>query len=169
MEMRKSILLVAVSLLSTLAASAADHKHKQPMNRHERGKFVAFAYTSSNKTAEGKAPVPGLTIAADPSILPLGSRVRISGAGPWSGEYRVGDVGGKIKGRKVDIFMTSQQEAVRFGRREIEVVLLNPAQPPLRVASPEGTRARKIETPQSLVQTATNLASASACNRCNAE
>src|SRR5919199_6448600 len=104
MEMRKSKLLVAVSLLLAPAAPAADHKHKQPMNRHERGKFVAFAYTSNKKTKEGKPPVPGFTIAADPSVLPLGSRVQIAGAGPWSGEYRVGDVGGKIKGKKVDIY-----------------------------------------------------------------
>jgi 3D (Asp-Asp-Asp) domain-containing protein len=167
MEMRKSILLVAVSLLSAHTAPAADQKHKQPMNRHERGKFVAFAYTSSKKTAEGKPPVPGFTIAADPQILPMGSRVRISGAGPWSGEYRVGDVGGKIKGRKVDIFMKSDQEAIRFGRREIEVVLL-PSPPQVRTASLEGSRARKIET-NSNKPARILVTDASVCNRCSAE
>ena len=165
MEMRKSILLVAVSLLSTLFAPAADPKHKQPMNRHERGKFVAFAYTSNNLTKEGKPPVPGLTIAADPRILPIGSRVRISGAGEWSGEYRVGDVGGGIKGRMVDIYMSSESEAIRFGRKHIEVVLLNSTPPLLRAAASEGSRARKTET--ELKQTAKNLSAPSACNRCS--
>lgn len=165
MEMRKSILLVAVSLLSAHTVPAADHKHKQPMNRHERGKFVAFAYTSSKKTAEGKPPVPGFTIAADPRILPIGSRVRISGAGPWSGEYRVGDVGGKIKGRKVDIYMKSDEEAVRFGRKEIEVVLL-PSPPPVRAASLEASRARKIDN-NSNQPAKILLTDASVCNRCS--
>ena len=156
MEMRKSKLLVAVSLLSTLFAPAADPKHKQPMNRHERGKFVAFAYTSNNLTKEGKPPVPGLTIAADPEVLPLGSRVRINGAGPWSGEYRVGDIGGQIKGRKIDIYMQSVKEALLFGRREIEVVLLNPAPP----------RNNKTNT---TVQTASILSSYAACYGCSAD
>src|SRR3954451_22016763 len=98
--MRQSKLLVAASLLQVLTAPAADQKHKQPMNRQERGKFVAFAYTSKGKTVEGVTPVAGHTIAADPAVLPFGSRVRVSGAGPLSGEYRVGDVGGNIKGRK---------------------------------------------------------------------
>lgn len=105
-------------------APAADKKHKQPMNRHERGRFVAFAYTSRGKTAEGKLPVAGKTIAADPAVLPLGSRVRISGAGPWSGEYRVGDVGANIKGRKVDIFVSGKSEAVVFGRREVTIAVI---------------------------------------------
>ena len=156
MEMRKSILLVAVSLLSAHTAPAADQKHKQPMNRHERGKFVAFAYTSSNKTAEGKSPVPGLTIAADPEVLPLGSRVRINGAGPWSGEYRVGDIGGQIKGHKIDIYMQSVKEALRFGRREIEVVLLSPAPPK---NNPNNTN----------VQTARVFSDSAACYRCSAD
>jgi len=168
MEMRKSILLVAVSLVSTLKAPAADYKHKQPMNRHERGKFVAFAYTSSNKTAEGKPPVPGFTIAADPRILPMGSRVRISGAGPWSGEYRVGDVGGQIKGRRIDIFMNSVKEAINFGRREIEVVLLTPPPSSVRSVSLEASRARKIEINPK--QVAANFSTeTSASIRCSAD
>jgi len=150
--MHQSILLVAVSLLLAPWASTADPKHKQPMNRHERGSFTAYAYTSNSQamTAEGKPPVPGLTIAADPKILPLGSRVRLTGAGPWSGEYRVGDVGGQIKGHKIDIFMRSREEAIRFGKREIEVVLLQ--SPPVRVAAPDQVRARKTDSiPESRV------------------
>ena len=43
--MRQSKLLVAVGLLLVPSAPSADRKHKQPMSRHEKGKFVAFAYT----------------------------------------------------------------------------------------------------------------------------
>src|SRR4051812_42254380 len=122
--MRKSKLLVAASLLLVPTAPAADPKHKQPMNRHERGTFVAFAYTSQGKTVEGVTPVAGKTIAADPDVIPLGSRVRVSGAGPWSGEYRVGDVGGNIKGRKVDIFVPQRKEAIAFGRRAVTISVI---------------------------------------------
>ncbi|MBC7924745.1 MAG: 3D domain-containing protein [Bryobacteraceae bacterium] len=122
--MRQSILLVAASLLAT-PSSSADPKHKQPVKTNERRKFVAFAYTSDNLTAEGRPPVPGITIAADPALLPLGSRVRISGASHWSGEYRVGDRGGKIKGSKVDIFVRTRQEAIAFGRRDVMLTVLD--------------------------------------------
>src|SRR5438270_11398874 len=122
--MHQSKLLVAASLLMVPCAPSADRKPRQPMIRYEKGKFVAFAYTSNGKTVEGVLPVAGKTIAADPSVLPLGTLVRVSGAGPWSGEYRVGDVGGKIKGRKVDIFVNGIREAITFGRREVEIAVL---------------------------------------------
>jgi 3D (Asp-Asp-Asp) domain-containing protein len=137
----KSKLLVAVSLWAVPGALSADLKHKQPMARHQKGRFVAFAYTTSQSlTAEGRLPVAGKTIAADPRVLPMGTRVRISGAGPWSGEYRVGDKGGKIKGRTVDVFVPSVAEAMEFGRRSVEVTILElPKRPPS-----EGTRARRV-------------------------
>ena len=141
----RSKLLVAFSLLPLPCAVAEDQKHKQPMVRHAKEKFVAFAYTASgNLTAEGTQPVAGKTIAADPKLLPMGSRVRIDGAGPYSGEYRVGDVGSKIKGNKVDIFVRSRDEAIQFGRRSVLLTVLEVA--PIRVASAESTRTRKAET-----------------------
>jgi 3D (Asp-Asp-Asp) domain-containing protein len=136
----KPKLLVAVSLLPTLCASAADRKHKQPMARQQKVSFVAFAYTSKGLTAEGKKPVAGKVIAADPQVLPMGTRVRVSGAGPWSGEYRVGDVGPKIKGNKIDVFVPSLLEAKEFGRRKVLVTVLGV---PPRAAASVGTRARK--------------------------
>jgi len=142
--MQQSKLLVAVSLLLVPSAPSADRKHKRPMTGHEKGKFVAFAYTSNGKTVEGVSPVAGKTIAADPSVLPLGTLVRVSGAGPWSGEYRVGDVGGNIKGRKVDIFVNGVKEAINFGRREVEIAVL---QIPFRTPSETGTRARRTSSP----------------------
>ena len=141
MRVLKSKLLVAISLLTLPCATAVDQKHKQPMNRHAK-KFTAFAYTSDDLTVEGKDPIAGHTIAADPRVLPLGSRVRVSGAGAYSGVYRVGDVGGKIKGRKVDIFVEDQREAVRFGRRAVMLTVLSVP----RAAAPDtGTRSRRCD------------------------
>jgi len=140
----KSKLLVAVSLWAVPCALSADLKHKQPMARQQKGRFVAYAYTSQSKTAEGRLPVAGKTIAADPRVLPMGTRVRISGAGPWSGEYRVGDKGSKIIGQTVDVFVPSVAEAMEFGRRSVQVTILELPKLP----ASEAVRARKVSRPE---------------------
>ena len=139
---RKPKLLVAVSLLLVPCASAADPKHKQPTAQPQKRKFVAFAYSSGLLTSEGERPVAGKTVAADPRVLPMGSRIRISGAGPWSGEYRVGDKGSRIKGSKIDLYVSSKAEAIEFGRRDVEITVL---EIPKASVAHEGTRARKAE------------------------
>lgn len=86
------------------------------------GTFTATAYCLRGRTAMGHGVRKGL-IAADPRVLRLGSRVQL-GAGAHSGEYLVSDTGGRIKGRKIDIWMASCAEARRFGRRTISVTPL---------------------------------------------
>ncbi len=81
--------------------------------------FQATAYCLRGRTANGGSVRRGI-IAADPRVLPLGSRVQIS-AGAYSGIYTVTDTGGGVKGRKVDIWMPSCSEANRFGSRGITV------------------------------------------------
>lgn len=63
-------------------------------------------------------------IAADRTVLPLGTRVRLE-AGAYSGEYLVTDTGGAIRGRKIDIWIPSSGEALRFGRRKVKLTVLN--------------------------------------------
>ena len=87
-----------------------------------RGAFSASAYCFSGRTAMGHGVRRGL-IAADPRVLPLGSRVYIN-AGAWSGTYLVSDTGGAIKGKKIDIWVPSCSEARKFGRRSILVTPL---------------------------------------------
>ena len=65
------------------------------------------------------------TIAADPRILPYGTRVYIEGAGSYSGEYLVTDSGGAVKGRKIDVWVPSYSEACRFGRRNVKLTVLS--------------------------------------------
>ena len=85
--------------------------------------YIATAYSLRGRTASGMYVTRGI-IAADPRVLPLGSRVRIE-AGPWSGEYVVADTGGRIKGRKIDIWTPSSREAMRFGRRSVKLTILS--------------------------------------------
>ncbi|MGB7208200.1 MAG: 3D domain-containing protein [Pyrinomonadaceae bacterium] len=87
-----------------------------------KGSFVATAYCLRGKTAMGHGVRSGL-IAADPRVLRLGSRINL-GAGAYSGNYLVSDTGGKIKGRRLDIWMASCSEARRFGRRNVTVSML---------------------------------------------
>lgn len=92
---------------------------------HELPVFEASAYTIRGKTASGGRARKG-TCAADPRVLPLGSRIRIHEAGAFSGEYVVTDTGKSVKGREIDIFVGSSAEARRFGRRKVRVEVLRP-------------------------------------------
>lgn len=85
--------------------------------------YIATAYSLRGRTASGKLVSQGI-IAADPRVLPLGSRVHLQ-AGPWSGEYLVADTGGAIRGRKIDIWTPSTREAMRFGRRTVKLTVLS--------------------------------------------
>jgi 3D (Asp-Asp-Asp) domain-containing protein len=63
-------------------------------------------------------------VAADPTVLPLGSRIRVHGAGAYSGVYRVTDTGPGVTGLEIDIFMPDGAEAKRFGRLRVHVEIL---------------------------------------------
>lgn len=63
-------------------------------------------------------------MAADRNVLPLNSRIRIYGAGRYSGDYTVEDSGGKVDGHHIDVYMPSQAEAKKFGRQRVKVVVL---------------------------------------------
>ncbi len=71
-------------------------------------------------TATGAKVRKGV-IAADPKILPLGTRVYIEGYG----EAVVEDIGGRIKGYVIDVAFDTHREAMMFGRREVEVTVLD--------------------------------------------
>src|ERR1043165_2006500 len=85
--------------------------------------YVATAYSLKGRTASGRMVSRGL-IAADPRVLPLGSRVRLDHPG-YSGEYLVADTGGMIRGRRIDIWTPSSSEAMRFGRRTVKLTVLS--------------------------------------------
>lgn len=81
--------------------------------------FKATAYCLRGKTASGRMVRRGI-VAADPRVLRLGTRIRLTG-GKYTGHYIVADTGGKIKGRILDIWVPSCAEARRWGRRTVYV------------------------------------------------
>lgn len=66
-------------------------------------------------TASGTHVTAGRTIAAPPEI-PFGTKLMINGH-----IYTVEDRGGAIKGKRIDIYFESHEEAERFGVQYIEV------------------------------------------------
>jgi 3D (Asp-Asp-Asp) domain-containing protein len=85
--------------------------------------YVATAYSLRGRTASG-LPVSRGLIAADPRVLPLGTRVRVE-AGSFSGDYLVADVGGGVKGRRIDIWIPTSREAMQFGKRAVKLTVLS--------------------------------------------
>jgi len=84
----------------------------------------ATAYVpATHVTAAGTVPHEGI-VAADPAVLPLGSRIRVSGVGPYDGVYTVTDTGNKVNGRHIDLCIRSAVEARRFGKKVVRVQLL---------------------------------------------
>jgi len=91
--------------------------------------MVATAYTAGaescwpyvdGKTATMKKAGYGVA-AVDPRVISLGTRMYIEGYG-----FAIAsDVGGAIKGNKIDIFMSDVNSARSFGRRHINVYLLD--------------------------------------------
>ncbi|RYM06163.1 peptidoglycan-binding protein [Sporolactobacillus sp. THM7-7] len=60
-------------------------------------------------------------IAVDPNVIPLGSKVLI----PGYGTYTAADTGGKIKGHRIDLHLPTKEEAINFGRRTLQIQILN--------------------------------------------
>lgn len=99
------------------------------------GEFTLTAYTAGPEstgkkpgdsaygvTSSGAKVVEGITIAVDPDVIPIGSRVYIEGIG-----YRIAqDTGSAIKGNKIDLYMNDLGEARSFGvKRNIKVELID--------------------------------------------
>ena len=69
-------------------------------------------------TASGKRAKWG-TIAVDRKVIKLGSKLRIDGFPDTI--FRAEDVGGAIKGNRIDVWFPSHKEALQFGVRKIIV------------------------------------------------
>src|SRR5712691_5054220 len=126
----------------TLPTSAARPVKAAPVIAAPAQSYVATAYSLRGRTASGKPVSRGL-IAADPSVLPLGTRVRVE-AGSFSGEYVVGDTGGSVRGRRIDIWTPTSREALQFGRRAVKLTVLERGG---KRRQPALVRARRVNDP----------------------
>ena len=68
-------------------------------------------------TASGIKATPGVTVAVDPSVIPLGSDVLVDYGDGVLNYYRADDTGSAIKGDKLDLCVESHHEAIQLGVR----------------------------------------------------
>ena len=89
-----------------------------------RLRFTATAYCKGETTASGVGVRTGIA-AADPSLLPVGTVVRVSTPDPrYDGIWTIMDTGPAVQGRTIDLYLWSCHDALRFGRRPIELTVL---------------------------------------------
>ena len=112
--------LVLLGLFATLGGGLVQARPQ----RNAVFKVDVTAYCLVGETASGAYARRGI-VAADPRVLPLGSRIRVQGLGRGlDGTYEVEDTGREIKGRELDIFMRDCGQAKAFGRRPARVRVL---------------------------------------------
>jgi len=71
------------------------------------------AYTwTGNRTASGAWPSKG-TVAVDPQVIPLGSKLYVEGYGMAI----AADTGGVINGNIIDVYFPTRDECIRWGRK----------------------------------------------------
>ncbi|MCW2278156.1 3D domain-containing protein [Heliophilum fasciatum] len=90
-------------------------------------------------TKTGVQATPWYTVAVDPDVIPLGSKIYVPSLGRV---FEAQDIGGKIKGRRMDFFLPDHQLALDFGRQSLRVYLLSPpaVQPAWKNSSPPEDR-----------------------------
>lgn len=87
---------------------------------------TATAYgTLSGITATGK-PIDFGMIAVDPTVIPLGTKVYLTGSTYGDmGVHSAEDTGGGIKGNKIDVFLGDDYDTLmQFGRRTMRIYIL---------------------------------------------
>ena len=72
-------------------------------------------------TYSGVKATPGVTVAVDTSIIPLGSDVLVDYGDGVINYYRADDTGSAIKGNKLDLCVSSHQDAINMGVRTATV------------------------------------------------
>ena len=70
-------------------------------------------------TASGEEAKAGVTVAVDPDVIPLGSKVYIDGLG-WYVAQDTGNFSGKV----IDVYMKDHAAACEFGRRDAVVGIM---------------------------------------------
>lgn len=124
--MRRLILALLLTLLLPLPAYAphplqvpvpAEQEHPMPTILIMTATAYSWGCGTGDNLTATMTPVREGVIAVDPQIIPLGSRVEILGLGVFVAE----DVGGAIKGYKIDIWMNSQDKALQWGKKEVHV------------------------------------------------
>ena len=111
-------------VLSTTNSDNIKIESNPTNNYKEVYTMMSTAYAGDTITYMGTTPVrdpDGIsTIAVDPSIIPLGSKVYI----PGYGLAIASDIGGLIKGNRIDLFLNSEDECINWGVQTVSLYLI---------------------------------------------
>jgi 3D (Asp-Asp-Asp) domain-containing protein len=106
------------------AVKNSDEKSTEKEITVEATAYTANCEGCSGTTKTGidlKANPNQKVIAVDPDVIPLGTKVHVEGYG----EAIAGDTGGAIEGNKIDVFIPSESEAKQWGRKDVQVKILD--------------------------------------------
>src|SRR5690625_2769774 len=117
---------------NTSEETASESTESSESNQAPEGKTVSVSATAYTAKCDGCSGVTSTgvdlnanpnakVIAVDPSVIPLGSEVYVEGYGYAT----AADVGGAIKGNKIDVHVPTKDEAVSWGVRTVEVTIIN--------------------------------------------
>ena len=112
---------VVVASRSTTSRNSNSSESKAS-SASKNGKHMvvqATAYAGDTITSTGTVPKWG-TIAVDPKVIPYGSKVYIP---QFNKTFIAEDCGGAVKGNIIDIFMGSEAECYKWGRRTIDIYI----------------------------------------------
>ncbi len=107
---------------TSLTQCAAPPDEPQEAPHVQEAAFTITAYCPCEKccgayangyTATGAKATQGVTIAADPDVLPMGTEIELDGH-----TYTVQDTGGAIAGNRLDLYFDRHEDALQWGVRE---------------------------------------------------
>lgn len=110
-----------------VVARPAEESTTDRLGRSFVGKITAYSYQAPIGGARGATtrsgtPVRWGTLAVDPLVIPLGSRVMIEG---FDEIFIAEDTGGAVRGNHVEIFYPDNSSAVRFGVQTRHITILD--------------------------------------------
>ncbi|WP_047980569.1 3D domain-containing protein [Ornithinibacillus contaminans] len=125
-EYSKAVAAAQTTKQAEVKASTTSKKEDKPEGQTLT--VVATAYTAECDGCSGvtytgidlNADRNAKVIAVDPSVIPLGSKVYVEGYGTAI----AGDIGGAIKGNRIDIHVPTTEEALNWGVKEVEVTII---------------------------------------------
>ena len=116
--------LVSCTVEATkIIAKKVHEKHKKKHHKIDYGIMKCTAYCPCEECSEGygrrthtgTTAESGRTVAVDPDVIDLGSKVEIDGE-----TYIAEDTGGKVDGDHIDIFFDTHEEVEEWGTKYLE-------------------------------------------------
>ena len=119
---KEEVVVASRSTTSRNSSSSESKASSASNSASKNGKHMvvqATAYAGDSITSTGTVPKWG-TIAVDPNVIPYGSKVYIP---QFNKTFIAEDCGGAVKGNIIDIFMGSESECYKWGRRTIDIYI----------------------------------------------